>query len=301
MNSDDSFFKDLMDNLADGVYFVDLERRITYWNRGAERITGYSREQVIGKRCMDNLLVHVNEKGESLCLNHCPIVKTISDNCTQEAEVFLHHQGGSRVPVSVRTAPIQDSNGNIIGAVETFSDISRMMQERRRSRYFEANSMLDVLTGIPNRRYLEMKLNTHLVEYHDYGLIFGVLFIDIDRFKAINDQFGHNVGDETIIMVARTLNQNLRSSDVIGRWGGDEFVGIFNNIDLSQLKAIAEKLRILVEKSQIQNDNNAINVTISAGGTLAHPEDDIYTIIQRADQFLYQSKNNGRNTVTVLD
>lgn len=301
MESEDNFYKNLMDNLSDGVYFVDRDRRITYWNHGAERITGYTKEQVIGKRCMDNILIHVNDKGESLCLNHCPIVKSISDNSIQEAEVFLHHQNGSRVPVMVRTSPIQDSSGEVIGAVETFSDISRMMLERRRIQYFEANLMVDMLTGIPNRRYMDMKLTTHLVEYREYNLGFGVLFIDIDEFKSINDRLGHNVGDEVIKMVARTLNHNLRASDLIGRWGGEEFVGIFNNVNLQQLATIAEKLRMLVEKSHCDLHNDIIGVTISVGGTLAQPNDDIPNIIKRADQLMYQCKQEGRNRVAVSD
>ncbi len=146
----DTFYKDLLDNLSDGVYFVNLQRQITYWNGGAEKITGYNKTNVLGKRCMDNILVHVNGEGVSLCKDLCPIVKTMQENCQQEAEVYLHHKDGYRVPALIRTSPIYGADGTIVGAVESFSDVSKMVMERRRSDALETKVYTDILTGIPN-------------------------------------------------------------------------------------------------------------------------------------------------------
>ena len=94
-----NFDKDLIDNLYDGVYFVDRERVITYWNKGAERITGYKDRQVIGRCCGDNVLNHVDAAGVELCRSHCPLAACMEDGLPREVEVFLHHADGHRMPV----------------------------------------------------------------------------------------------------------------------------------------------------------------------------------------------------------
>ncbi|HEY6837725.1 MAG TPA: PAS domain S-box protein, partial [Geobacteraceae bacterium] len=123
------FFRKLLDNLYDGVYFVDRDRLITYWNKGAERISGYTAEEVMGKSCKDSLLVHMDDKGTILCLAGCPLAATMEDRKERRAEVYLHHKDGHRVPVVVRVAPIPDRAGKIIGAVEIFSENSTRMAD----------------------------------------------------------------------------------------------------------------------------------------------------------------------------
>lgn len=88
-------YKSLLANIRDGVYFTDLDRRITYWNKGAERITGYSADDVVGHRCRDNLLIHVDETGRSLCQGRCPLASTMNDKAPREAKIYLHHKQGA--------------------------------------------------------------------------------------------------------------------------------------------------------------------------------------------------------------
>lgn len=150
------FFKSLLDNLYDGVYFVDRQRRITYWNRGAERITGYKAEQVVGKSCSDNILNHCTEDGCELCTTTCPLTQSMKTGKSGEVEVFLHHANGHRVPVSVRTSPIYDEAGKVIGAVEIFSNNAQVMHARRKINALEQKAFFDPLTQLGNRRYLEI-------------------------------------------------------------------------------------------------------------------------------------------------
>src|SRR5512138_899186 len=99
MPDEKNFYKDIIDNLYDGVYFVDRDRRITFWNKGAERITGYSSDRVIGRCCRDNILAHVAEEGTKLCSDLCPLQHAMADGNARESEAFLHHADGHRVPV----------------------------------------------------------------------------------------------------------------------------------------------------------------------------------------------------------
>jgi diguanylate cyclase (GGDEF)-like protein/PAS domain S-box-containing protein len=301
MPEDNNFYKDIIDHLYDGVYFVDRERVITYWNKGAERITGYESSRVIGLPCRDNLLNHITANGEELCKGRCPLAACMEDGIPREADVFLHHADGHRVPVLVRAAPLRDSSGNIIGAVETFSGDRGLMSVRSELRQLRRSVQTDSLTEVGNRLMLEGRLRAALEELkHQTGTTVGLLFIDIDHFKLCNDTHGHEVGDKVLHMVAATLQHNLRKSDIIGRWGGDEFLAILYDVEsIDNLKHVSDKLRTLVEYSRLDLPTVSLTAKISIGATLLLPADTIETAIHRADQLLYQSKRNGRNQVSV--
>ncbi len=295
----DDFYKSLLDNLSDGIYFVDCQRKIIYWNKGAERISGFCADEVQGSYCWNNILKHINEQGLMLCHSICPLAATILDGQPREASVYLHHKDGHRVPVLVRTAPLYDVHRDIIGAIEIFSDNTLQSMITQRVSELEKLALLDPLTQLANRRYIEMNLHSRLEELRRYQWPFGILFLDIDHFKLINDTYGHAMGDEILRMVARTFTANMRTSDIVGRWGGEEFVAIVRNIDYQNLYNFAERLRILVAESHLIEESAVIQVTISVGGTLACADDTVESLLQRADQLMYQSKTAGRNRVTL--
>jgi len=114
-------YLEILNNLYEGVYIVDKDRRITFWNKSAEDITGFSADEMQGRSCFNNLLNHVDAEGNSLCLGGCPLHKTILDGMDREAVVYLHHKNGHRVPVVVRTVPLV-IEGEIAGAIEIFSN-----------------------------------------------------------------------------------------------------------------------------------------------------------------------------------
>lgn len=300
MADQEEFYKDIIDNLYDGIYFVDRQRVITYWNKGAERITGYHAETVLGHSCSENLLNHVTANGIQLCRNGCPLSACMQDGNVREAEVFLHHADGHRLPVLVRASPIRDKEGNIIGAVETFSDNTGMMSIRQQLGDLNHANFVDALTEIGNRKYFESRMRAVVAGSTHYAGNLGLLFLDVDHFKAVNDTYGHDVGDRVLRMIAATLHHNLRAGDVVCRWGGEEFAVILENApSLKVVRAIAEKCRILVEFSRLDLAEKSLSVTISVGGTLLLPDDTLESLVRRADELMYQSKREGRNRVTV--
>jgi diguanylate cyclase (GGDEF)-like protein/PAS domain S-box-containing protein len=292
-------FKDILDNLYDGVYFVDRDRRIQYWNRAAERITGFSAEEVVGSGCYDNILMHVDDKGRSLCRGMCPLAASIKDGKSREADVFLRHREGHRLPVAVRINPLRDKNGHIIGGVEVFSDSSEKMACFFRIKELEKLAMLDTLTHLPNRAYLEQELMARIDEFERYGLTSGILFVDIDRFKAFNDTYGHKVGDQVLKTIGRTLLHNSRLFDLFGRWGGEEFLGIVRNMDEEGLERIGDRTRSLISGSRVRTDGHDLQVTVSIGGTLLTKDDTADSVVQRADDLMYKSKEAGRDRLTL--
>lgn len=295
----DAFYKHLLDEMYDGVYFVDRHRRILYWNGGAERLSGYSADEVTGRFCGDNLLRYIDECGRRLCTDMCPLAATIRDGQPRQAEVILHHKQGHRVPVLVRVTPIRDEHGEIIGAVEVFSDNSQQKAALEEIERLRQLALLDPLTGVGNRRFIESVTHARLEELRRYGWPFGVVLADIDHFKAVNDTFGHLTGDEVLRMVARTLAYNVRAFDAVGRWGGEEFAIVVQNVSAGMLSVITERLRMLVEQSTLSTNSATVRVTVSLGVAVARSDDTPLSLFDRADQMLYQSKQHGRNRVSV--
>jgi diguanylate cyclase (GGDEF)-like protein/PAS domain S-box-containing protein len=300
MTDQENFYQSLLDNIADGVYFVDLNRRITYWNKGAERITGYKAEEVVGKSCMDNLLNHVNAEGRMLCKEGCPLTACMASGEPCENEVFLHHAGGQRVPVYVQTAPIRNAQGEIVGGVETFSKASPARADQLELAELRHKSDTDALTGLRNRAYVDRFLRGLLSAGEGSTYSLGVLFIDVDKFKEVNDTFGHEAGDRVLKMVSETIRNNLRKTDVVGRWGGDEFIAIVQDVaSVEELREIAEKIRMLVGLSRLDLEEGSAVATVTIGGKLARKGASSESLLKRADELMYRMKRSGRNRVEV--
>ena len=294
-----SFHAKLLESIFDGVYVVDAERRITYWNRGAESLTGYSADEAVRRYCYDNFLGHVDEKGCALCTNGCPLSATLLDGRRREADVFLRHKLGHRVPVCVRVAPITNRSGQIVGAVEVFNDVSARKQVERRVHELEGIAFRDTLTCLPNRRYIELKVKQSLEDLQQFGRLFGLLMFDVDHFKQVNDRHGHDAGDAVLKVISETMTKSLRANDIVGRWGGEEFLAVLLDVDAGLLRGLAERCRSLVAESGALSGESRIYVTVSVGATLVTREDSIYEAIKRADQLMYVSKSSGRNRITV--
>jgi diguanylate cyclase (GGDEF)-like protein/PAS domain S-box-containing protein len=301
MPLDGELYRTALDNLYDGVYFVSRDRTIVYWNGAAERMTGFAKSEILNRHCYDNFLMHVDDKGVSLCLAHCPLEKAILEGVMVEGEVYFHHKEGHRLPVLVRVTPIRDADGTIVGAVEIFSDNSPRVRLAEKVEELEKMALLDPITRIGNRRYGDLSLTARLNELERYDWPFGVLFMDIDHFKKVNDLYGHDVGDRILRIVATTMINGLRSSDAVSRWGGEEFIALVPQVDMEHLKNVAEKIRLLVEKSSISVEGKNVEVTISIGATLARKDDTAETLIKRADELMYRSKSEGRNRLSVED
>lgn len=294
----DKHIKDMLEFLYEGIYFVDQERTITSWNKGAEKITGFPAGDVVSKKCYDNILNHVDNKGNQLCHNGCPLHATMADGVPREARVFLQHKKGHRVPVAIKTMPMYGENDEIIGAVEIFLDDRNKVQILNSLEKFRKEATEDPLTGIPNRRFIQTVLESRLNEYKELDIPFGVAFIDIDNFKKVNDVYGHDIGDDILKLVAETLDTNMRKQDVVCRWGGEEFIIVFSSVDAEGIKVAGEKMRALVEHSALRTQKEEIGVTISIGITIVGPEDTIDSVISRADKLMYDSKQAGKNRVT---
>jgi len=289
---------DLLDTMAEGLYVVDRKRVISYWNASAERITGYSAEQALGRFCGAGLLNHVDEHGEGLCGSRCPLLRTMSDGVDRDIRCFAHHADGHLVPVHVTARALRDEAGAITGAVETFTDDSRASEAEGRLRVAEKLAVTDPLTGLGNRRRLELILTKGLdgAAGADQAAI-AVLALDIDRFKTVNDNHGHAFGDEVIKTIARTLSTVVGDDAEVGRLGGDEFLVVMRKPSSRGIDELAARVRAAVSQTRVVDAGVALRITVSVGVAVSVPGDTPEALVKRADDSMLEAKRRGRDTV----
>jgi len=289
--NDPTLYKAVLDRITDGVYVVDPERNILYWNEAAYRLTGYTAEEVVSRCCPDGVLCHVDEAGRQMCLNDCPLRASLTDGQSHEIRAFLLHKLGRRVPVTMRVEPVRAADGSVIGAVQIFSDDSAYQDARRKIEEMERLAFLDHVTELPNRRFVEMSLQTALREYESHKEPFGVLLIDLDDFKSVNDRFGHAAGDRALREVAMSLVGALRPTDVVGRWGGDEFIAIVHHVNAEVLEHLARRCSAMVAATSfLTGDGQPVPLSVTIGEMLVRLSDTPEMLNQRADELMYQRK-----------
>lgn len=296
-NSKDDLYLSIINNLCDGVYFVDLNRKITFWNKAAEDITGYKADEIIGRKCEENILNHIDNKGCPLCKIGCPLFATLIDGRQRKDKVYLRHRNGYRLPVIVNIFPYS-RRGKIVGAVEIFTPITSVVYDDDLVSSLYISAMTDKLTNLPNRTYLESLLSHKMEEYKKFDRAFSVVFLDIDNFSSFNNNYGHDVGDLVLKNISTSIKNSLRDSDVFGRWGGEEFIGIFNIDKKKNALIVGEKIRSLIENTLVETDKGNLSVTASIGVAVIKKGETIDDIVKRADKLMYKSKELGKNRVS---
>ncbi len=282
----------MFDHYNEAVYIVDKKRQILYFNPMATQISGFTKAETEGSFCYDNILNHVNDEGIHLCKNHCPLVDAINENKIIEHYVYLHHKNGHRVRVLVRVYPYV-SYGEIVGAIEVFTN---QTQTTLSLDFYDENeklTMIDPLTKLYNRRVIEKALLSHLAYHHIKKV--GVLFIDFDKFKDVNDTYGHQFGDRVLVSLTQTILHNIRGNDVAVRYGGDEIVVFLLDIDEKDIIDVAEKFRILLEQTGPREQS--LDQGASIGAVIKKDDETLFEAIHRADQAMYEAKKRGGKQV----
>ena len=285
--------------MYEAINLMDTNLNVLLWNPAAERLTGYAKSEVMGKPCQKNLLIHDGTQLVNLCDEQCPIKKTIKDGLIREVEVFLRHKLGHRIPVLMRVIPVRHREGMIIGAVETYHEISPRVAMPHSSENIKKMNLFDPLIEMGNRRYLEIHLYSRLAEWKQYKLPLGLLYIDVDNLTNINDNYSKVVGDKILKTISNTLSKNIRFFETLGRWDGDKFLVVLINVDNTKLDLISNKLRLLIEQSNIRVNDTLLRTTVSMGATLARPRDTVESLVNRAEKLCDQSKLLGKNMVSL--
>jgi diguanylate cyclase (GGDEF)-like protein/PAS domain S-box-containing protein len=292
-------FRAVLECLPIGIYLVDRNRQIAFWNAGAERITGYLGQEVIGHLCHDNLLMHCDENQAALCGEACPLAHTMLDGRPRDADVFLRHKDGQRVPVRVRAIPIRDEFGAIIGSAEFFEERTSRTPEMRPRRVTDTDA-LDAVTGVPDRPAMLAVLKTALEEFAVSQKAFGVLCIAIDKLDHLRSFDGNRAVREVLYAAAQTLTGSIRPTDVVGRWQAERFAALIACPAAAGLLSCAERVKRLVSLAGVPWWGERLSVTVSMGGTMVRAGDTVESLMQRAEENLEACLQDQANSILVV-
>lgn len=289
-------YRSVLERLHTGVYIVDRERRIVFWNRGAEHISGFLSQDVVGRCCRDEILVHCDSNNVVLCGDRCPLLNTMRDGRSTEAEIFLRHKFGFRVPVHIRAISIKDAKGNVIGAAESFEEPRISVETERRS----AAPMVrvDAATGIPDDKASQTALDSAFGSFLEHHVAFSVMRIHVDGLSHFTANHGPDAGMQLLRVIAQTLRNALRPGDFLGCWSEREFVGILPLHRRRALFRVTERLRSLGNCAAIPWWGDRLSLPLSFGLVTTEPGDTLETLLARADKALDRSIDEGGNRYT---
>jgi len=264
----DSHLTKLLDSIYDGVYIVDLKRRIIFWNQAAEAMTGFSKAEVMGKCCGDNILNHIDENGMLLCRAACPILQVFKDDVSVEAKVYPKSKSGKRFPVQTHISAIHDEDGKIVAAIEVFRDIT--LAENYRILQEKFNNLIKKYVSTTTYTDIRDRLETDVHQNQPRILDLSVFYLDIVNFTGFSES---NPPDE----VVKLLNELFGICEVITRecYGdidkfiGDAIMAVFNDANDAVRAALQIVNTSLPEMNQIRLDNNeqpiAVRIGINSG------------------------------------
>lgn len=289
----------LLNSIAEGAYGTDTQGNCSFVNCSFSRILGYEAEEIIGQH-IHELIHHSYADGSPYFSDECKVYNAYQQqkNIHVTDEVFWRKDGVG-VPVEYWSQPII-ADGFIKGAIVTFSDIT---ERQKYENEIKKLAFYDVLTGLPNRRLLLERLNHALLSSQRNRKKGALFFIDMDKFKLLNDTLGHDMGDLLLQQVAQRLTSCVRESDTVSRLGGDEFVVMLENLSEHMNEALKEVENFGLQFLEILNQNYQLSVhdyhsTPSIGATLFDGlEKDASELIKQADSAMYQAKSEGRNTL----
>lgn len=292
-------FRTVLDSLHTGVYLVDRNGTIVFWNDGAERLTGYLREEVVGRCCRDKILVHEGECTTSLCSSLCPLAGTMADGEAREAAVEIRHRAGHRISVWLRAVPIRDDSGAIIGAAESFDERGLARDTVHCESDHLVYSCLDEVTGLAIEEGTRSRMREAMGAYADESIPFSVLCIEIDRMDQFRTTYGREAATSILRVVCQTLKDTLRSSDFLGHWSERRFLAILPWCSGSAVSQVAGLLKKMVGYSGIRWWGDHLSVTLSIGAATVRQDDTLESLVERAESALMESLQRGGNCATM--
>lgn len=293
-----------------GIFAVDREYRIVLWNRFMDEHSGLTAAQAIGRSffdCFPDLprawlkrkfdTVFLLHSGSFSSWQHRSWLLPFEHDCPITGSLDLMQQDCAFMPLI--------ENGEVVAVCVTIADVTELaVAWKEREVALEAlrdSSERDALTGLYNRRHVDRRLQAEYNSWTRHRDSFAVLLFDIDHFKRINDTYGHPTGDAVLRKIASTVSPQLRNSDILGRYGGEEFMVILPHCNEAGAAVVAEKVRHAIEQDALELSSGELKVTVSVGGcAAAEGLTGVAALVAEADQALYDAKHAGRNQVCIV-
>jgi diguanylate cyclase (GGDEF)-like protein len=293
------FQERLLESMYDAVVFIDAGGRVVLWNRGTERLTGIAGVSVCGEMWHPELLGLSDEKGQLIGEQDCPVQSSIRCGVQSLRRLTILGRGQQPVAVDTHVIPVINESGLSEGTILLLHDASSETTLEQRCQNLHEKATKDPLTQVANRAEFDRVHAMFVATHQQQHVPCSLLMCDLDRFKQVNDNYGHQAGDEIIKCLASLLKSHCRPGDLVARYGGEEFVLLCADCDNAAAARRAEQVRkALSEISQPKMDGRA--ATVSFGVTEIQPGDTPETMLRRADRALLMAKSQGRNRVVQL-
>ena len=291
-------FRLLLDSAGEGIYGLDNEGRCTFVNEAAQAMLGYTRDELLGRE-MHSLIHHTHADGSTYSSEACPIYDAFrKDQPAHGLVELLWRKDGSSFPAEYSVQPLRDAGleaEHVNGAVIVFRDVSEAQALRHMLSYQATH---DALTGLVNRHEFERRLERILIETRGDGEAYTLLYLDLDRFKVVNDTCGHAAGDQLLRQITERLHERLRERDTLARLGGDEFGVLLEHCPLDQALRIATELRDTAQDFRFIWEGKPFSVGASIGVVpLSATTGSVSAALAAADAACYAAKEQGRNRV----
>jgi diguanylate cyclase (GGDEF)-like protein/PAS domain S-box-containing protein len=282
------------EHVSDGIMITDIRGTILDVNAAFCRLTGYEAEAIIGE---NTRVLRSGHHDESF---YQAMWHDIVGQGYWSGEIWNKRKNDEVFPAQLKVNAIRDSDGQVRSFVALMSDISHFKEHERQ---LEQLAHFDALTGLPNRLVLADRLQKEMAQARRRSEVLAVAFLDLDGFKAVNDQFGHDVGDQLLIIMSERMGQVLRESDTLVRIGGDEFVVLLPDVgDCDSCVPVIKRL-LSVASSPIDIKGSRVQVSASIGVTFYPQEEDVDSeqLLRQADQMMYDAKQGGKNRYKLAD
>jgi len=276
----------ILESLGSGLIVIYEERTILYANKKACELLKKPKEDLIGRNARSTLFALFSE-GSS-----CSFEALFQEGKVCEFDALLNRGDGETFFAHILATLIRHESSPYV--LVNFYDITPQKELEKRL-YLAA--ITDPLTGLYNRRFADEMLKQEKITYKRYKTPFCILLIDLDNFKIINDVYGHDVGDKVLVAVATVLKSSVRASDIVARWGGEEFLILLRRIELEDAIKVAEKIRNAICQLKVPPVEG---LSASIGVSCYSGEGDVYNLVRKADLALYQAKAQGKNCVILF-
>jgi diguanylate cyclase (GGDEF)-like protein/PAS domain S-box-containing protein len=288
--NDPDICRDILDGLQIGVSVLDLQKKIVFWSDGAEQITGYSRLDVLGHSCSDNILQHCNQISCEMCTDGCPIAITLHDAKPMEAMTFIHHKSGHRTQVHTWAIPLRNKHGSLIGVIQTFEGEFALGGSGPDDRSMREHGCLDDTTGLPNAAMMQAHLRELLGTFGELQISFAVICLEIPHLSLFRTRYGQGATRSILLVLARTLRNTVWPTDFVGRWTEDRFLIILSGCHEDALHMVSQRILNMTASATIQWWGEQLSVEALIGGTIAIAGDGVESLLQRVHQQLRENQ-----------